>query len=81
MGKTTFAPGARAFLTEARGAGNPYASAALGELDRLEALVRAVRRHWSGNTTRRLGPSCHCSGPRECLLEIVECAERIGDPK
>jgi len=73
-----FAPIARAFLEEARSAGNPHAGSALGELNRLEALVREVRRHEAGNTTRKTGvPPCRCGGPRECMLHIVNRASEI----
>jgi len=76
--KYTFAPTARLFLEEARGAGNRYAPRALGELNRLEALVSVVIRHRNGNRDKvEGGATCSCSGPRECLLHIVEAANEI----
>jgi hypothetical protein len=75
--KYTFAPTARIFLEEARGAGNRYAPHALSELNRLEALVRVVIRHRNGNRDKvASGATCSCSGPRECLLHIVEEANK-----
>jgi hypothetical protein len=76
--KYTFAPTTRIFLEEARAAGNLYAPQALGELNRLEALVRVVIRHRNGNRDKvEGGAACSCSGPRECLLHIVEAASEI----
>lgn len=79
--KYTFAPTARLFLEEARSAGNLYAPQALGELNRLEALVRVVMRHRNGNREIDSGLKCSCSGPRECLLHIVEEANEIDSGK
>jgi hypothetical protein len=80
--KYTFAPTTRAFLEEARGAGNRYAFQALGELNHLEALVRVVLRHRNGNRDKSWGEAtCSCSGPRECLLHIVEAANEIDSGK
>ncbi|MGC4115840.1 MAG: hypothetical protein QM765_14840 [Myxococcales bacterium] len=79
--KYTFAPTARAFLSEAKGAGNPYASQALGELDRLEALVREVLRHAAGYSMTRPERPCSNGGPRECLEEIISRADGINARK
>ena len=75
MRRWTFAPTARVFLTEAQGAGSKYASSGLGDLNRLDAFVREVRRHTL--IGKRGMAVCRCAGPRGCVLKIREAVEKL----
>jgi hypothetical protein len=52
---------------------------ALGELTRLEQLVRAVRWHAASYDPRGGVAHCPCPGPQACVLELAQVAEAIVD--